>query len=377
MLVGGGTGGHILPLLAVAHKLRKQDQNVRIIAVVDDVTRFAHLLESSKDIDEVARIKAGKLRRYPNQGIIETILDVKTTVLNVRDGFRTMIGVGQANSLMRRYRPDIIFVKGGFVGVPIGIAAHLQKIPFVTHDSDASPGLANRIIGRWATVHAVALDKSLYTYPAAKTIQVGNPTAPEFKHVSESLKTSYRKEIGIPAKAKMVFVTGGSQGAQNLNTIVATISRSLIAAEDVYVVHQTGANANIDVPIDAKQYRTVDYLADLYHYSGAADVIVSRAGSVVAEFAVQGKAVVTVPAPQLADGHQLKNAKILEDASAAIVLDEARLQTDPKQLLTTLLDLLEDGTKRKKLGEKLAQVYPPNAAEKIADILLQTSKAGE
>lgn len=377
MLVGGGTGGHILPLLAVAHKLRAKNSKVRIIALVDEATKFAHLLESSKDIDEVARIKAGKLRRYPNRGMLETILDIQTTALNVRDGFRTIAGILQAKSLLRRHRPSVIFIKGGFVGVPVGIAAHMSGVPFITHDSDASPGLANQIIGRWAEAHAVTLDKSLYVYPASKTVQVGNPTAPEFKHVSESLKTSYRKEIGIPAKAKMIFVTGGSQGSQNLNSIVATISRSLIAEDDVYVVHQTGSNPVADLPVDTKQYIAEEYLADLYHYSGAADVIVSRAGSVVAEFALQEKAVIVVPAPQLADGHQLKNAEILEKAGATVVFDEVKLLSDPKQLLTTLLDLLGDNKKRKQLGEKLAGVYPPNAAEKIADMLLQTNRAGE
>ncbi len=374
MLVGGGTGGHILPLLAVARKLKKDQKNIRIVAVIDKTTRFAHLLESSNDIDRVMRISAGKLRRYPNQGLTETILDIKTTVLNIRDGFRMIAGVFQAIGLLRQQQPDVIFIKGGFVGVPVGIAARLNRVPFVTHDSDASPGLANKIIARWARMHTVGLDKSLYSYPDTKTIQVGIPTAVEFKNVTRELKKAYRKEIGVPASAKLIFVTGGSQGAQSLNDIISCISHSLIAEKDIYVIHQTGRYISPDLPVDNDQYRTVEYLANLYCYSGAADVILSRTGSTMAEFAAQGKAVVGVPAPQLAGGHQVKNAEILQKANAAIVLKESDLKADPKKLLTTLLDLLNDTDKQKELTENLAKVYPPNAADKITEVLIRMAE---
>lgn len=371
MLVGGGSGGHILPLLAVARKLRqKHHQSLYVVAVVDNLTQFANLLESSKYIDKVVRINAGKFRRYPNQSIIETILDVKTTALNIRDAFKTMIGIGQARSLMKRYSPDAIFIKGGFVGVPVGIVAHLCKVPFITHDSDASPGLANRIIGRWAHTNTVGMDKAQYAYSPNKIVQVGIPIAQEFKHVSDSLKIAYRKAIDVPIHAKMIFITGGSQGSKSLNKTISTISQALVANKNIYVVHQTGV-INRDWLIESKQYITAEYFTDLYRYSGAADVILSRAGSSVAEFAVQGKAVVVVPAPQLASEHQIKNAEILASKKAVIALDEVSIQKDPNLLLTTLLDLLDDKPKRQQLIEKLKQSYPADADDKIADILIK------
>lgn len=374
MLVGGGTGGHILPLLAVAHKLKVDHPKLQIVAVIDKTTKFGHHLDASSDIDAVARINAGKLRRYPNQSLVESLLDVKTIALNIRDIFRTLIGIFQALRLLTKHKPDAIFIKGGFVGVPVGIASKIKNVPYITHDSDASPGLANRIIGRWARIHTVGMATSLYNYPKSKTIQVGIPTAPEFENITSKLKKAYREQIGVPLDAKMIFVTGGSQGSDRLNNIMSNIGQKLIAKNNIFVFHQTGSNIPPNLPTKSKQYFSSEYLDDLYLYSGAADVIVSRAGSVVAEFAVQGKAVIVVPAPQLADGHQLKNARILQEAKSTIVLDETTLIEDPTALLNTLLNLIEDEPRRRSLANNLAKVYPSGATDKIVDALLKVSE---
>lgn len=370
MLVGGGTGGHILPLLAVAHKLKNSQSNIKIIAVIDKSTRFASSLEESVDIDEVVRISAGKFRRYPNRGIIEALLDFKTIALNIRDGFLTLVGIGQSINLLRRNKPNIIFIKGSFVGVPIGLSAKLINIPFITHDSDASPGMANKIIGRWAKVNTVGMDKSAYSYPIDKIVQVGIPTISEFEKVTSKLKKQYRKEIKIPINAKLIFITGGSQGAQSLNRIITPVVNQLIANNNVYVIHQTGDDTQTDLPKISQQYRTVNYLPDLYRYSGASDVIITRAGSSIAEFAVQEKAVIAIPAPQLAGGHQLKNADILQNKKAVIVLNESELNSNPNILFVELINLLNSVSKQQKLAEQLSKIYPENATDKIAKLLL-------
>lgn len=309
MLVGGGTGGHILPLLAVAQELKSRDSKTHIIAVVDKSTNFAHLLESASEIDQVFKINAGKFRRYPNQSITEKLLDLNTLFLNIRDAFRTVVGIFQAYMLISKYKPRVAFIKGGFVGVPCGIGCRLSGTPFITHDSDATPGLANRIIGRWATLHAVAMKKEAYNYDPDKTVQVGIPVSKNFKKVTPKLKLRYREELGVPRNAKLILITGGSQGAKELNDLIASVSHALVANKDLYAIHQTGNWTSNDLPIDNTRYKTVEYIDDLYRYSGASDIIISRAGSIIAEFATQHKSVILVPAPQLADGHQLKNAQ--------------------------------------------------------------------
>lgn len=375
MLVGGGTGGHILPLLAVARKLKEKDSSVHIVVVIDKSTKFAQSLESSRHVDSVQRVSAGKLRRYPNQSFVASMLDVRTNLLNIRDLFRTLFGIFQAIRLLGKARPAIIFIKGGFVGVPVGIAARLKGVQFITHDSDASPGLANRIIGRWATLHAVGMPVDLYSYPKSKTRHVGIPVASDFRFVTKELQDKYRKQLGVPLNSKMVFVTGGSQGAQQLNVIMFKIAKELTTARDVYVVHQAGNSVSAQAVPNSSRYKVLSYIDDLYLYSGAADVIISRAGSAVAEFATQGKAVIVVPAPHLASGHQLKNANVLQTAKAAIILSEDQLMKEPEKLLDATLDLLKDNNLRQELGGKLSGLYSSGAASKIAGILLDLSKA--
>ena len=373
MLVGGGTGGHILPLLAVAQELKSRDSKTHIIAVVDKSTNFAHLLESASEIDQVFKINAGKFRRYPNQSITEKLLDLNTLFLNIRDAFRTVVGIFQAYMLISKYKPRVAFIKGGFVGVPCGIGCRLSGTPFITHDSDATPGLANRIIGRWATLHAVAMKKEAYNYDPDKTVQVGIPVSKNFKKVTPKLKLRYREELGVPRNAKLILITGGSQGAKELNDLVASISHALIANKDLYVIHQTGNWKSNDLPIDNTRYKTVEYIDDLYRYSGASDIIISRAGSIIAEFATQYKSVILVPAPQLADGHQLKNAQQIKKLKAGLVIQQDTLRNNPGELLSAIDKLLNNHSLNREMAENLSKAYPSGAVPKIVDLLEEIS----
>lgn len=371
MLVGGGTGGHILPLLAVAAELKARNQSLKIIAVIDKSTRFAHLLESSPDIDEIKQISAGKFRRYPNRSLWQALIDLHTLMLNIRDAMRTFSGLLQAIWLLRRQQPSIIFIKGGFVGVPVGCAARLLGQPFITHDSDASSGLANRIIARWARLNSVAMDASLYGYDAHKIVQVGVPVSEKFAKVTTTDREAYRQFVNVPVDAKLILVTGGSQGAKQLNMAIFAIIKDLMADKSIYVIHQTGSTAEVFESAPPDRYQQVDYIDELYKVSGAADVIIARAGSAMAEFAAQSKAVIAVPAPHLAAGHQLKNARILKQQEAAMVLQEAEITKQPEALLEAVRYLLNNSAARQRYGRKLHDLYPSNATKKIADLLLQ------
>ena len=368
--MGGGTGGHILPLLAVAHSLRQQNSKIKIIAIADQQSKFAYLLKNSTDIDDLVLIKAGKFRRYPNQSFIQSLLDVKTLGLNIRDGFRTLAGIFQALKILRRIKPEIIFIKGGYVAVPVGISAKLLGIPFITHDSDAVPGLANRIIGRWANLHTVGMSKELYNYSENQTIQVGIPVLNEFKKVTSEIKTRYREQLKIPKNSKVIFITGGSQGAKKLNQIIAEIIEQLLEIKQIFVVHQTGKGGVVNLP-KAKNYQVFEYSQELFKYSASADLIITRAGSTIAEFAIQYKPLIVIPAEHLADNHQIKNAEQLKKAKASIVLSESQLFNQPNLLLSEICNLINDTQEQDALSANLAKLYPPNATSKIAEILLE------
>lgn len=333
------------------------------------------------NIDSVQSVSAGKFRRYHGEGLRQ-ILDIKTMYLNVRDVFRVLRGILQSWRLLRKIRPDIIFVKGGFVGVPVGLAAVWLHIPFVTHDSDAIPGLANRIISRWARKHAVALPAEVYAYDAAKTVTVGVPVSAHYTFVTPALKAQYRQEIQIDARAKMLFIIGGGLGAQRINTaMVAAMPQLLTDFPDLQVVHGVGrANevamkeryASLLKPADAARVRVVGFLHDVYRYSGAADVVITRAGATnLAEFAVQGKACIVIPSPFLTGGHQLKNAAYLQKEQATEQVSEAELIEYPEKLGSVITDLLNDPTRQRKLGDKFTSFGHPNAAKELAALLLQ------
>ena len=348
-----------------------------------------HLAEIPKahpSIDEVYLIQAGKFRRYHGEGL-KQLLDLKTGYKNVRDVGKVTIGAAQAYSLLGKIRPDVVFTPGGFVGVPVGLAASRRKIPFVTHDLDALPGLANRINARWASIHAVGMPPELYPYPAHKTRFVGVPTSREFQPVTQKLQQSYREKIGLGTYEKMLFVVGGGLGAQRINTAVLAIAHRLLAAEPgVCVVHGAGKANQADVQaayervLDSdmlKRVQVMGYIDSLYRYSGAADVIITRAGATnMAEFTIQKKACIVIPSPFLAGGHQLKNVEPFVKADAIVVVDEAKLPAQPEILLAAVQDLLDNANLRQELGERLGLFAAPDAAGSLAKLVVELAESG-
>lgn len=374
VLSGGGTGGHITPILAVAHELKKLDPTVKTIYIGEKHGKFKELTESHEAIDASYEIWAGKFRRYNGESWLRRLLDIRTNLLNIRDLFLFAFGSVQSFFLLRKLRPDIVFLKGGFVGVPVGMAAHLHKIPFMTHDSDALPGLANRIVGRWARIHAVAMPKEIYSYPQSKTVQVGVLVEPNFKPVSPDIQADMKRQIDIPNDAIMLLITGGSSGAHNINIAVKAIADELLTRyPNLYIVHQAGkGKAGIYGAYSHDRLRVIEFMRPMYIYTGAADIIVSRAsGNTVAELGTQGKAVIAVANPLLTGGHQVKNAEALQAAGAALTVTETAKATNVDELRSAIVQLLENPDQRKKLGKTLQDVTLVNAAEKLAQLLLQ------
>jgi len=383
-MTGGGSGGHITPILAVAHRVKLLDPNCQIIYVGQTNDGLADLPAADQNIDANYSVRAGKFRRYHGEGLRQ-LLDFKTMFFNLRDAVFVLIGLVQSYVLLRKLRPDIIFVKGGFVGVPVGLAAAALKIPFVTHDSDAIPGLANRIIARWARRHAVALPADIYPYPIDKTVSVGIPLVADFEPVTDSLQRHYRKVIDVPAKAKVLFIVGGGLGAQRINNAVQEVLPHLLAEFDDLFVIQGAGRANETAVIknyddnltDAARQRVqvVGYIHDLYRYSGAANLVVTRAGATnLAEFSLQGKACIVIPSPFLTGGHQLKNARVLQEADAIVVVDEGDMQADANFLARAISDLLKQPAELIKLGKKFQALSHSDSANKLAKILLDEAK---
>ncbi|HVV25884.1 MAG TPA: UDP-N-acetylglucosamine--N-acetylmuramyl-(pentapeptide) pyrophosphoryl-undecaprenol N-acetylglucosamine transferase [Candidatus Saccharimonadales bacterium] len=384
VLTGGGSGGHITPILAVAAELKRQNPRLNLVYIGQTGDKLGDIPAKDEHIDKVYTVRAGKFRRYHGEGWRQ-LLDLPTMVQNSRDFFYVLAGIRQSRKLLKALQPDMIFIKGGFVGVPVGLAAAQLHIPYITHDSDAIPGLANRLIARWADRHAVALPKDVYSYPANKTVTTGIPLRPEFVPVTAALRKQYRQAIDVPAAAKLLFIIGGGLGAQRVNRAVAEAVPHLLGEfKNLYVVHGTGRANEAETrqayesslnATEQGRVRVLGYIDDVYRYSGAADVIITRAGATnLAEFAQQGKACVVIPSPFLTGGHQLKNAQYLATEGAALVLDEAELTDDPNRLAKQVSALLADPERRQRLGASLAAFAKPKASQELAALLLERAK---
>ncbi len=382
VLAGGGSGGHITPALVVAEELKKLQPQSHLVFIGQTGDKLKDIPSQHASIDDVFSVRAGKFRRYHGEGI-KQLFDLKTWLKNFRDFFYLFIGIWQSYFLLKKLKPAVIFIKGGYVGVPVGLAAAMQKIPYITHDSDALPGLANRIISRWADAHAVALPKEVYKYPAQKTFTVGVPISSKFRPVNQELQSSYKKRLGLKLSSKILFVTGGGMGAQRLNEAVAKASSTLLTANpNLIIIHATGPdhessmykvyNQQLSDPAERTRVITKGFfVGDLYINSGAADIVITRAGATnIAEFAAQHKACVIIPNPQLTGGHQLKNAQYLTDQKAAVIVRDKDLSSKPEHLITAIQELLDKPELRHQLGSQLGQFARPRAAKELAELLL-------
>jgi UDP-N-acetylglucosamine--N-acetylmuramyl-(pentapeptide) pyrophosphoryl-undecaprenol N-acetylglucosamine transferase len=382
VLTGGGSGGHITPLLAVATELKRLQPSVKLIYIGQKGDKLGDIPSTHAAIDEAYQVRAGKFRRYHGEGW-KQLLDLPTLLLNIRDAFYTLSGLIESRRLLKKLRPSGVFIKGGFVGVPVGLAAAQLHLPYVTHDSDAIPGLANRIIARWASAHAVALPAELYQYPADKTVTTGIPLQAEFHPVSEKLRQQYRSEIEVPKSVKMLFIIGGGLGAQRINhAVVDAVPNLLREFPDLYVVHGAGRANEAEIKAGYEQHlseseqgriKVFGYISDIYRYSGAADLIITRAGATnLAEFALQGRACIIIPSPFLTGGHQLKNAEYIAQKSAGAVLQERDFLADPNRLAKQVSDLLRDDAKRHLYEQNVSQFAKPNATKELALLILST-----
>ncbi len=287
-----------------------------------------------------------------------------------------LVGYIEAKRLLRELRPDVLLIKGGFVAVPMGLAAARLKIPFITHDSDSTPGLANRIISRWATLHATGMPAELYNYPRDKTIYTGIPVSADFRKVSPSLRATYRESLGLSGCSKVITIVGGSQGAGQLNEdMVKIASRLMQRYEGLGIVHVAGQAHAASVKrrygkeLLADELRRVvieGFVPDVHIYQGAADVVISRAGATqVAELAMQALPIVIVPG-KLAGAHQDKNAAYLTTKQAALTAPHG----DADRLYDLLNELLSDIPRQRALSDSLHGLAKPDAARELAKVTL-------
>lgn len=313
-------------------------------------------------------IQAGKWRRYPGAGGWRNLVDIKTHLLNLRDLFKLVIGFWQSLFILMRLRPRVVFVKGGYVGLPVGLAAWVLGLPLIIHESDIVAGLSNRILARLAKTIATGWPTHYYPQWRGKhLVFTGNPIR------SELLATTTTPGRGQRSR---LLVIGGSSGARAINR--AIVSHLEVLSKDFDLTHVAGrrdyTSTATTKPIGEsvkKNYHLVEFLdtgalATAYR---RADIIISRAGmNTLAEVAAIGKPLIVVPHPTTPGDHQRANARALEHEQAALVIEQSQLAD---KLVPTLRELSASTQHQQLLVKGLKRLAKPEAAKLLAKEVLR------
>lgn len=368
VVVGSGTGGHVTPINPIVKAIRKKNKNLKVVYIGQTGDKFSEMIDSNL-IDEKTGVISGKWRRYHGEGWRQ-LLDLKTLFLNIRDFFFVSFGTAVAYFKLRSIKPNAVFVNGGPVGVPVGLAAAAHKIPIITHDSDSTAGLVNRIIARWAVEHAVAMDPKNYDYPADDTTKVGIPIQDEFYHVKKTAINRLRKKHGLKADKETLLVLGGSLGAERINEAIEANAKELL--KKYQIVHVMGKNNYKDsLNNPEKGYIALDFIrADMPAYIGLADLVITRAGATaLTEICAVKRPMIIIPGSHLADNHQKRNGEYYSKSGAAVCLTEAELRKNPRLLLEAVSSLLSSNFDSKAMLQAQTKTLVKDSAGKIAKLI--------
>lgn len=381
MAAGGGSGGHVTPVVAVLRELRKIEPDTEIRFWVDHAfeKQARTVMGGYDDSIRVDTIVSGKLRRYHHLKWWQQLMKFRTITLpNIIDAVKVSVGFMQCLCKLVAWRPDVVFTKGGYVCLPVGLAAHVLRIPLVIHDSDAHPGLTNCVLARWADAIGTGAPLKFYPYPREISQYVGVPIMEDFVPYSDERRRDVKVKLGFDPTRPLVVVTGGGLGARRINDAVVAMLPQLTKQTNVILI--TGAQQYSDirarVPNDTSQAHIHDFISSgLVDMLGAADIVVARAGATtILELAALAKPTILVPNGYLTGGHQLKNAAVYEEKGAVKVIDELQLDDHPEVLVQAIEALLADRAAMTRMGAAFLAFAHPHAAHDMAEMVVRTAK---
>jgi len=364
LFTGGGTGGHVFPLVAIAREIRriypKKDLEFYYLGPKDELS----LIYLSGEDFTIKTIVSGKIRRYFSW---ENFVDIL---------FKIPFGFLQSFFILLKMKPDLVFSKGGSGSIAVTFTAKLLKIPVFLHESDVAPGMSNQQTSKWAKKIFTSFPKTEYFDPE-KIILVGNPIRKEIldgdaKVAGELFDLTFTKPIFL--------IIGGSQGAEAINDFVLLVLNSLL--KNYEIIHVCGSEnfkqvqAEAQVVIDKnleKYYHPIGFLDEkkIKHAYKAADIIISRSGSgSIFEIAAVGKPSILVPLPTAAANHQAKNAYVYAETGAAIVFEQNSLM--PNFFIEEIELLFLHPEKLEEMKQAALSFAKPLAARAIAREILES-----
>jgi UDP-N-acetylglucosamine--N-acetylmuramyl-(pentapeptide) pyrophosphoryl-undecaprenol N-acetylglucosamine transferase len=345
ILAGGGTGGHVIPALAIAQELQRRYQAE--ILFIGTARGLENRLVPAAGFP-LQLVKVGALNRVSMATRIRTALDLPRAIFT-------------AAGMLNEFHPDVVIGVGGYASGPAMLAAILKHTPTLAFEPNLVPGFANRMVARFVSAAAVHFEQTAEHFRNA--VVTGVPVRPAFFQIPKK-----RYSPGSPT----LLVFGGSQGARAINqAVIRSLPELVRRLPGLHVIHQTGEReynevqaAYAGIGISAEVHKFID---DMPAFFARADLVLCRSGaSTVAEIAAAGKPAIFVPFPRAADDHQRRNAEAMEEASAAVVLEETRL--DEVWLVDTVEALLADPARLGRMSDAARAMAHPDAAKEIAEL---------
>lgn len=353
VLTGGGTAGHVTPNIALLPALRKAGYDVYYVGSYDGIEKR---LIADFDIPYKG-ISTGKLRRY---------LDIQ----NLTDPFRVIKGFGEARKYLKELQPDVVFSKGGFVSVPVVRAAASLKIPCIIHESDMTPGLANKLCIPVATKVCCNFPETMEKIPAGKAVLTGSPIREELTQGNKLLGLDM---CGFTVNKPVIMVIGGSLGATNVNKAVREALPQLL--EQFQIVHLCGKGKLDNLYLNTPGYKQFEYIkAELKDLFAMADLVISRAGAnAICELLALKKPNILIPLPAASSrGDQLLNAASFEAQGFSIVINEDDLTTH--LLVNKVKELFEN---RQQFARTMAESSQTDAIPEIMSLIQEATASSK
>ena len=363
LVTGGGTGGHIMPALAIASSLKEQDPTTEFLFVGATGRMETELVPKAGFPLKTVTVK-GFSRRKSLSGLTH----------NVSAVYHAITAGFSCKKILKEFQPDVAVGTGGYVCGPILRQAGKMGIPIVLHESNSFPGVTTKMLSKVAHTVCVATKEAAERIPEGANIEItGNPVRPEFLSYT---KEQARNELGIGNKL-LIFSVGGSLGAAKLNEIFSTIIEKTSKAEDLYHIHSAGKleyeefcakMEQKQIPLQGEHVDIRPFVDDMARVMAAADLVIARSGAMtVTEILASGCPAILIPSPNVAENHQYYNAMSLVNEGAALCIEEKDLTADG--LWEEMKTLIEDDEKRFTMHTCAKKAAILDATDRIVQII--------
>ena len=363
---GGGTGGHIYPALTLIRTIQNKMPEAEFLYVGTELGLESDIIPK-ENLPFIALDLSGGFERH-------------FTLENIKRAANAILSVKKAINIIKDFKPDVAVGTGGYVCGPILLAASLEKVPTLIQEQNVVAGITNKILSKFVTKIAVGSERALQHFPADKTVYTGNPIRAE---VLQASREAGLEHFGFDESKPVVLISGGSRGARSINRAMVDVLVDAASNPTAQFLHVTGKTEYDDVINrikdaginleEAKHIRVEPYLYNMPQAMAMADLAVFRAGATgLAELTARGVPSILIPYPYAAENHQEYNARALVDAGAARMILNKDLNSEILQ--KDISELLNDPQMLKLMAEASLKLGRPQAADEIAEIILQLAK---